>query len=117
MRRSLTRPCRGCRVRRRGAPRRSGPPPPRAGGGRGGVAAAIAATSRQVGVALGVAIAGSVLASGIHGPLQADFIQAGRAGWWITAGYGAAVLVLGLLTTGRWARRTAERAAASLALE
>ncbi|MGH3387853.1 MAG: MFS transporter [Actinomadura sp.] len=82
-----------------------------------GVAAAIASTSRQVGVALGVAVAGSVLASGIHDSLRADFVEASRLGWWIIAGYGVAVLALGFITTGRWARRTAERAAAALALD
>jgi predicted MFS family arabinose efflux permease len=82
-----------------------------------GVAAAVASTSRQIGVALGVAVAGSVLASGIHGSMRASFVQAGLLGWWIIAGYGVAVLVLGLVTTGRWAKGTAERAAAALALD
>ncbi|WP_281274111.1 MFS transporter [Sphaerisporangium album] len=79
-----------------------------------GVAAAIASTGRQVGQSLGVAVAGSVLASGVAGPLSADFPRASRAGWWIVAAYGAVVLVLGLLTTGRWARDTAARTAARL---
>jgi EmrB/QacA subfamily drug resistance transporter len=82
-----------------------------------GVAAAIASTSRQIGVALGVAIAGSVLASGLAGPLGAGFVQAARVGWWVIAGYGVVVIVLGLVTTGRWARGTAERAAAALAID
>ncbi|MFD9891462.1 DHA2 family efflux MFS transporter permease subunit [Amycolatopsis sp. NPDC059027] len=56
-----------------------------------GVAAAVATTSRQVGTSLGVAVLGG----------------AGAAGWWVMAGCGAVVLVLGILTTGRWARRTA----------
>ncbi|GAA4550760.1 DHA2 family efflux MFS transporter permease subunit [Amycolatopsis samaneae] len=56
-----------------------------------GVAAAVATTSRQVGSSLGVAVLGG----------------AGAAGWWVMAGCGAVVLGLGILTTGRWARRTA----------
>ncbi|ETK31664.1 MFS transporter [Microbispora sp. ATCC PTA-5024] len=76
-----------------------------------GVAAAVASTSRQVGQSLGVAIAGSVVAAGAHG---AGFMSAAHAGWSIVAVYGVLVLSLGLLTTGRWARRTADRTAERL---
>ena len=69
-----------------------------------GVAAAIASTSRQVGGALGVAVLGAVVAAS-----DRDFAEASRAGWWIIVGLGVVVLVLGLVTTGRWARRTTER--------
>ena len=56
---------------------------------RAGVAAAIAATGRQVGAALGIAVTGAVLAAG------------SRAGaWWIIAGCGLAVLAVSTLTTG-----------------
>ncbi|GII62360.1 MFS transporter [Sphaerisporangium krabiense] len=79
-----------------------------------GVAAAIASTGRQVGQSFGVAIAGSVLASGLAGSSHAGFAHASRAGWWMVAGYGAMVLVLGLFTTGRWAKATAERTASCL---
>lgn len=68
-----------------------------------GVAAAVASTSRQVGQSLGVAVLGAALAAGLH-----------AGAWWIIAGCGLSVLVLGLLTTGRWARGTAERTAAAL---
>src|SRR6516164_8614469 len=76
-----------------------------------GVAAAVASTSRQVGVTLGVAVVGSVVTSALHGPLRAGFTQASHVGWWIVAGCGTAVLLIGLLTTGRWARATAARTA------
>ncbi|MDT3395621.1 MFS transporter [Streptomyces sp. B1866] len=83
-----------------------------------GVAAAVASTSRQVGQSLGVAVIGAVLASGTaaaarHGSLggAATYADASRPAWWIIAGCGAAVLLLGVLTTGGWARRTASRAA------
>jgi hypothetical protein len=36
------------------------------------------------------------------------------AGWWIVTGCGAAVALLGLVTTNRWARATAERTSARL---
>ncbi|UWE08544.1 MFS transporter [Actinacidiphila bryophytorum] len=65
-----------------------------------GVAAAVASTSRQVGQSLGVAVLGAALAAGLH-----------DGAWWIIAGCGAAVLVLGTLTTGRWAKATAARTA------
>jgi EmrB/QacA subfamily drug resistance transporter len=58
-----------------------------------GVAAAIASTSRQTGTALGVAVIGS-------------FADAASTGWWIVAGCGVTVFVLGLVTTGKWARST-----------
>ncbi|MFE1173566.1 MFS transporter [Streptomyces sp. NPDC058773] len=78
-----------------------------------GVAAAVASTSRQVGQSLGVAVIGAVLAGGAHASATADaFLAAGRPAWWIITGCGAAVLLLGALTTGRWARATADRTAA-----
>ncbi|WP_181794699.1 MFS transporter [Streptomyces sp. WELS2] len=80
-----------------------------------GVAAAVASTSRQLGSTLGVAVIGAVLASGIgSSSYRHTFVPAARPGWWILAGCGLAVLGLGLLTSGRWAHRTAERTAASL---
>jgi EmrB/QacA subfamily drug resistance transporter len=79
-----------------------------------GVAAGIASTSRQVGSALGVAVAGSAVLSALHGPLRLGFVDASRVGWWIITACGVAILVVGLVTTGRWARGTAERTAASL---
>src|ERR1022692_1444494 len=77
-----------------------------------GVAAAVASTSRQVGQSIGVAVIGSAVVSALAGPLRASFAVASHVGWWLIAGCGAAVLVIGLGTTGRWARRTAERVAA-----
>ncbi|MFD4657227.1 MFS transporter [Kitasatospora sp. NPDC058444] len=81
-----------------------------------GVAAAVASTSRQVGQSLGVAVTGALMAgSALADP--AAFTGAARTAWWIIAGCGAAVLVTGTLTSGRWARATAERAAQRLAAE
>jgi EmrB/QacA subfamily drug resistance transporter len=76
-----------------------------------GVAAAVASTSRQIGQSLGVAIIGSVVVSALVGSFRAGFPAASHAGWWIITACGAAVGVLGLLTTGRWARGTAQRTA------
>ncbi len=86
-----------------------------------GVAAAVASTSRQVGQSLGVAVIGAVMASGMSGGpaavSAAAFAQAGRTAWWIIAGCGAAVLAVGTITSGRWARTTAERTAERLRTE
>jgi EmrB/QacA subfamily drug resistance transporter len=71
-----------------------------------GVAAAIASTSRQVGSALGVAVLGSVVTARLVGPFATGFPAASHLGWVIMAGCGVAVLVLALLTTSQWARKT-----------
>ncbi|MCX4233486.1 MFS transporter [Streptomyces sp. NPDC020707] len=77
-----------------------------------GVAAAVASTSRQIGQTLGVAVIGAVLASGVGASSYRDsFVSAARPAWWIIAGCGLAVLVVGGLSSGRWARGTAARTA------
>jgi EmrB/QacA subfamily drug resistance transporter len=78
-----------------------------------GVAAAVASTSRQVGATLGVAVIGSAVVSALSEPLRTGFATASHVGWWVVAGCGGLVFGLGLLTTGGWARRTAERVAAA----
>jgi EmrB/QacA subfamily drug resistance transporter len=87
----------------------SGMPPSQAG-----VAAAIASTSRQVGMTLGVAVIGAIAAGGIAGAIGRGFATATHPAWWIIAGFGSAILVLGLLTTTRWANETAARTASRL---
>ncbi|WP_327182958.1 MFS transporter [Streptomyces sp. NBC_01334] len=83
--------------------------------GQAGVAAAVASTSRQLGQTLGVAVIGAVLAAGVSTSAYRDtFVSAAVPGWWILTGCGAVVLVLGAVTTGSWARRTAERTARRL---
>jgi len=79
-----------------------------------GVAAGIASTSRQVGSTLGVAVLGATVLSSLHGSLRLGFVDASRVGWWIIAGCGVVILLVGLATSGRWARSTAERTAATL---
>jgi MFS family permease len=80
-----------------------------------GVAAAVASTSRQLGMTLGVAVVGAVLASGVGSSSYKDeFVSAAVPGWWVITGCGLAVLVLGAVTSGRWARGTAVRTAERL---
>ncbi|MFI6559897.1 DHA2 family efflux MFS transporter permease subunit [Streptomyces sp. NPDC050534] len=64
-----------------------------------GVAAAVAATSRQVGSSLGIAVTGAAIAAGAR-----------PAPWWIITGCGLAVLLLAAVTA-RGSRHGAERAA------
>jgi MFS family permease len=80
-----------------------------------GVAAAIASTSRQVGQSLGVAIVGSAVVSGMAGQFSAHFAAASRVGWWIIAGCGLGVLVLGLISSSSRAQRTADSVRSELA--
>ncbi|WNO74670.1 MFS transporter [Streptomyces sp. AM8-1-1] len=80
-----------------------------------GVAAAVASTSRQIGQTLGVAVIGAVLAAGVSTATYAtDFVPASRPAWWILTGCGVCVLVVGVLTSGPWARETARRTAERL---
>jgi MFS family permease len=78
-----------------------------------GVAAAIASTSRQVGAALGVAVAGTVVsASRAHGT---SFTEATHPIWWLMTGCGGIVLVFGMLSETAWSRESTEKVAALLA--
>jgi EmrB/QacA subfamily drug resistance transporter len=77
-----------------------------------GVAAAVASTSRQIGQTLGVAVVGAVLAAGVGSATYAQrFTAASIPAWWIITGCGVAVLLVGALTSGRWARDSARRTA------
>ncbi|MEU9054488.1 MFS transporter [Streptomyces sp. NPDC048384] len=80
-----------------------------------GVAAAVASTSRQLGQTLGVAVVGAVLAAGVSvSSYRQTFVDAAVPGWWILTGCGLMVLIVGAVTSGPWARRTAERTAERL---
>jgi EmrB/QacA subfamily drug resistance transporter len=90
----------------------TGMPPAQAG-----VAAAIASTSRQVGQSLGVAVVGVAATAGIVGALGPGLAEASHVGWWIITGCGVLVLLLGFVTTSRWALRTAARVAEDVPIE
>lgn len=78
-----------------------------------GVAAAIASTSRQVGAALGVAGAGSVVAAGRAAGIE--FTRATHPIWWAMTACGGIVLLLGWLSNTSWARSSTGHVAALLA--
>jgi MFS family permease len=70
-----------------------------------GVAGAVASTNRQVGSSLGVAVTGSIVALGTG----TTFVGASHAAWFVVAGCGGAVCLLGFVSTGAWAKATATR--------
>ena len=74
-----------------------------------GVAAAIASTSRQVGAALGVAVAGTVV--GVSRASGTDFSHATHPIWWAMTGCGAIVLGLGWASNTTWARASQDQVA------
>ncbi|MEU8363314.1 MFS transporter [Nonomuraea sp. NPDC048882] len=81
---------------------------------RAGMAAAVASTSRQIGQVLGVAVIGSLVTSAVAGPFATGFPAATHIGWWIIAGSGLVIALLGILTTTGWARDSAARTAERL---
>jgi EmrB/QacA subfamily drug resistance transporter len=74
-----------------------------------GVAAAIASTSRQVGAALGVAIAGTVVSISRSSGL--DFSHATHPIWWAMSAAGAIILVTGWISTTPWAQASTQKVA------
>jgi len=77
-----------------------------------GVAGAIASTCRQIGAAIGVAVTGAIIAGSAAGSMHAS-----HAAWAVLAGCGVIVVLLGMVSTGRWAMVTAERNGARLATD
>ena len=77
-----------------------------------GVAGAIVSTCRQTGAALGVAVTGAIVAAS-----SAGFVHASHVAWALVAGCGVMVVLLGIVSTGRWALATAERNGARLATD
>jgi EmrB/QacA subfamily drug resistance transporter len=72
-----------------------------------GVAAAIASTGRQVGAALGVAVAGTI----VNARYAGDFTQATHPIWWIMTACGGLVLLLGWVSNTPWAKASTSRVA------
>ncbi|MFC5006232.1 MFS transporter [Dactylosporangium cerinum] len=70
-----------------------------------GVATSLASAGRQTGTTLGVAIAGTVVGSVSGGTA---FTDAEHGVWWLVYALGLAILALAALSTGAWARRTAQ---------
>jgi EmrB/QacA subfamily drug resistance transporter len=64
-----------------------------------GLAAAMTSTGRLVGGSLGVAVIGSVLVARVSHSIADGFAAASGPCWWLIAGCGLAVLVIGAVTT------------------
>jgi EmrB/QacA subfamily drug resistance transporter len=79
-----------------------------------GVAGAIASTSRQVGSTIGIALVGAIVGTGARADFGPSFASATHPGWWLMIGAGAAILIIGTITTTSWARATAQATAARL---
>jgi EmrB/QacA subfamily drug resistance transporter len=92
-----------------------------------GTASATASVCRQVGSALGVALVGAIVTSGLggmavgggaggslSGPARELFTAATHAAWWLACACGVAIAVIGWATSGRRARAAAERTAERL---
>ncbi len=77
-----------------------------------GVAAAIASTGRQVGAALGVALAGTVVSTSRKG--GGDFTQATHPIWWGMMSCGMLVLALAWVSNSGWSRASTDRVKALL---
>ena len=77
-----------------------------------GVAAAVASTSRQVGAALGVAVAGTVVTS--HHAHGTGFAEATHPIWWTMTACGGLILLLGLASSTRWALASTAKVASLL---
>ncbi|KOV71801.1 MFS transporter [Streptomyces sp. NRRL WC-3723] len=76
-----------------------------------GVATSLASAGRQTGTTLGVAVAGTIVGTSVaHG--GTTYTDAAHGVWWLLVGLGLAIVALALLSTGRWAKETAARAAA-----
>jgi EmrB/QacA subfamily drug resistance transporter len=84
-------------------------------GDRIGVATGMSSSSRQVGATLGVAVAGAVIAT--HSPHGTQLARDTGLGWILLACYGAAILVIGLLSTTPWARASAHIVAEAIPTE
>ena len=69
-----------------------------------GVAGALAASARQFGISIGVAVTGSIVAS-----TGAGFINSSHAAWAVLGGCGLVVLALGVISASSWAKAAAGR--------
>ncbi|WP_212745959.1 MFS transporter [Sinomonas susongensis] len=73
-----------------------------------GVAAGVASTSRQAGTSIGVALAGTLTGAGASAVIGPSFTGDTHPLWWAVAGAGLAVLVIGYVSTTRWAHRSSD---------
>lgn len=75
-----------------------------------GVATSLVSAARQTGTTMGVGVSGTIVGAAVTGGGPA-YTHAERGVWWLATGLGVAMIALCLLSTGRWARGTADQAA------
>jgi EmrB/QacA subfamily drug resistance transporter len=81
---------------------------------RSGSAAGVASTSRQTGVSLGVALAGTLTGVSGAATVGADFSQAAHAMWWVMLGFALVIMALAFWANSAAAARSTERIASLL---
>jgi len=81
---------------------------------RAGAASAVTSTSRQVGVSIGVALCGSIAGPALAGS-GVGFAAQTAPLWWMCIGIGAAIAIMGVVSTTPWALRSAEKLAPLIA--
>ena len=75
---------------------------------RAEVSGSILSTARQIGSCLGVALLGSIVVTA-HGSARGGYTAASHVGWWLLAGCGALIAILGITTaTGHAASAESE---------
>jgi EmrB/QacA subfamily drug resistance transporter len=82
-----------------------------------GVSAAITTTGRQIGNSLGVAVLGAIVSARSRAAGATGFTTASEPGWWILAGCGVVIAVLGIVTTTSRAASSAARVTARFPAE
>jgi predicted MFS family arabinose efflux permease len=76
-----------------------------------GAAAAITSTGRQIGVSLGIAIAGSVTGAAGSGKVGSGFATEAHPLWWLILGAAVGIVALASLSNTGWAGRSSKRIA------
>ncbi|HEY8319100.1 MAG TPA: MFS transporter [Amnibacterium sp.] len=82
---------------------------------QGGAAAAITSTGRQVGTALGIALAGTVTGASGSAKVGPSFVVDAHPLWWTIMAAGAAIVVIASVSNTDWATRTSKRVTPMLA--
>ncbi|WP_076477007.1 DHA2 family efflux MFS transporter permease subunit [Williamsia sterculiae] len=81
---------------------------------RAGAASAVASTSRQIGVSIGVALAGTITGVSTSSALPRDLVTVMHPMWWTVCALSLLILTLGVASSTAWARRSSDGVARRL---